>query len=177
MKQIVLWSALFLFSYSQVGAQEYSSAVGARLGYPLSASYKTFMGDSNNALELIAGFRSFSFYNWFTVGGAYQFHNEIESVDGLQWYYGFGASAYFWSFDTGFFGDTSVGTSVGIQGYIGLDYKFADNSIKSYCRLGSDVFCEWIWKRIRGRIWRLRCEVRHIGLGNKDKENLVNHQS
>ena len=126
MKQIVLWSALFLFSYSQVGAQEYSSAVGARLGYPLSASYKTFMGDSNNALELIAGFRSFSFYNWFTVGGAYQFHNEIESVDGLQWYYGFGASAYFWSFDTGFFGDTSVGTSVGIQGYIGLDYKFAD---------------------------------------------------
>jgi len=118
--------ALFAMTTSS-SAQEYGSALGARLGYPLSASYKTFLGGSNNAFEAYAGFRSYGLgYNWFSISGAYQIHNAIEDVDGLQWYYGAGASVYFYSFD--FTTDAST-TSFGIQGYIGLDYKFADYPI------------------------------------------------
>jgi hypothetical protein len=104
-------------------AQDYKSAIGLRLGSPLSVSYKTFISEKG-AFEGVAGFRSFVGYSWFNVGAYYQHHNEIASVDGLKWYYGAGVNAYFWSYDTGFLGDGS--TSFGISGVLGLDYKFAD---------------------------------------------------
>ena len=124
MKKLILVTSSLIFCLSVGQAQEYNSAIGARLGYPLSASYKTFLNESN-ALELIAGFRSFSSYNWITAGAAYQVHQDISGVDGLQWYYGLGLSAYFWSFDVGFLGDNSS-TTFGVQGYAGLDYTFSD---------------------------------------------------
>jgi len=121
-------SLLLLFAVvTTTSAQEYESALGARLGYPLSASYKTFLGGSNNAFEAYAGFRNFGAgYSWFTISGAYQIHKPIEDVEGLQWYFGGGASVYFWSFD--FTTDSST-TTFGLQGYLGLDYKFEDYPI------------------------------------------------
>jgi hypothetical protein len=117
-------------AFSTLQGQDYQSAIGLRLGYPLSVSYKTFLNDSNNALELFVNFRSEKVfgYGWTRIGagGAYQVHNDIEAVEGLQWYYGGGASVYFWSFDNGYdFGD-DASVSIGIQGYLGLDYKFAN---------------------------------------------------
>lgn len=111
-----------LFS-NAIQAQEYNSAIGLRLGYPLSVSYKKFLNESN-ALEVFAGYRGYSFYNWFSVGAAYQIHKPINGVDGLQWYFGGGASAFFYNYDNGFdFGD-SGSFGIGIQGNLGLDYKF-----------------------------------------------------
>ncbi len=101
-------------------AQLYKSAIGARLGYPLAASYKTFLNESS-AIEAYVGFRSWSGYGWFSVSGAYQKHAPINGVDGLQWYWGGGLSAYFWNFD---FDTDSSNTTFGLQGYLGLDYKF-----------------------------------------------------
>jgi len=116
-----------LFALTTGSAQDYQSALGARLGSPLSASYKTFLGGSNNAFEAYAGFRNFGAgYSWVTISGAYQIHNPIEDVEGLQWYFGGGASVYFWSFD---FATNESTTTFGIQGYIGLDYKFEDYPI------------------------------------------------
>lgn len=106
-------------------AQNYQSAIGARLGVPFSVSYKTFVSGSN-ALEVFGGLRGSSFYRWINVGALYQIHKAIPDVEGLAWYFGGGASAFFYSFDDDFVGDNDTSVAFGILGDLGLDYKFAD---------------------------------------------------
>lgn len=108
-------------------AQNYTSAIGLRLGYPLSISYKHFLNE-NGAIEVFGGFRSYSGYGWFNVGGLYQYHKPIEGVDGLNWYFGGGASIFFWNYDNDFL-DAGSSTSIGILGNLGLDYKFENAPI------------------------------------------------
>ena len=127
--KITLLSILFVLSVGIASAQDYHSAIGLRLGYPLSISYKTFIKGSN-ALELTVGYRSWPGYNRFNIGGYYEHHTAIESAKGLMWYYGAGANIYFWSFDNGFRnGADYSSTSVGLSGVLGLDYKFTDAPI------------------------------------------------
>jgi len=103
-------------------AQFYKSAVGLRLGYPASVSYKQFVNEKM-AFEVYAGTRGWTGYRWFNVSGALQVHTPIEDLEGLSYYYGGGASVYFWTYDN-FFLESEASTSVGIQGYLGLDYAF-----------------------------------------------------
>jgi hypothetical protein len=122
-----LKSLLFIVALSgaftgSVNAQEYKLAIGARLGYPLAASLKFFI-DESSALEGYVGTRWYSNYSWRNLSGAYLYHFPLEGVDGLQLYAGGGASLYFWSYD---FQGNNASTSIGIQGYVGLDYAFAD---------------------------------------------------
>lgn len=120
------FSLALLFALPTTQAQQnYQSAVGARLGSPLSASYKTFLNESN-AVEIYAGARWRSTYSWFSIAGAYQIHKPIQEVDGLNWYFGGGAAVLFYSFDTDFTGDRGTSTTLGLQGYLGLDYTFRD---------------------------------------------------
>jgi len=130
MKKIaLLFFTLFILGISsQLKAQNYQSAIGLRLGYPVSITYKTFMTESN-ALELYAGYRGYSgIYSYFALGALYEIHKPFPDVDGLQWYYGGGASVQFYSYDDFYFNNLDNGGSfgVGISGVIGLDYKFAD---------------------------------------------------
>jgi len=129
MKRItLLFSMLFVLAISsQLKAQDYKSAIGLRFGYPLSISYKTFLTESN-ALELYAGFRSYSgVYGYFSVGGLYEIHKPITSVEGLSWYYGGGLSVQFFTYDDSYYFNDDNGTvGVGLSGVLGLDYKFAD---------------------------------------------------
>jgi len=108
-------------------AQDYKTAIGARLGYPLSASIKHFITE-NHALEGYVGTRGYAGYRWSNVSGAYLIHKPIEEVEGLKWYFGGGASVYFWRFDFGF-GENFGTTSIGIQGYGGLEYTFENAPI------------------------------------------------
>lgn len=131
MKNIIYSLVLFMlasFAGENLQAQDYQSAVGLRLGSPVSVSYKKFMNE-NNAIELYAGFRSFDGYSWFSAAGAYQIHSDIESVSGLRWYYGFGATALFFSFDDDFLGDDDGKLGIGIQGYLGLEYTLENTPI------------------------------------------------
>lgn len=73
--------------------------------------------------------------SWFSVSGVYQFHKPIDEVDGLQYYFGVGASVYFWNFDFNFSNQYSS-TTLGVQGYLGLDYAFEDMPI--------NVTLDWI---------------------------------
>ena len=126
MKKLLLLVSIFFLSITISQAQEYDAAIGARLGLPLSASYKHFLNDSH-ALEAFVGFRGFSNYSWFSINGAYLVHNPISDVPGLQWYFGGGANLFFWTYDTGFItGENSSNISVGVSGYLGLDYRFAE---------------------------------------------------
>jgi len=119
----LLFVFIFLFGTFGVSqAQDYNAAVGLRLGYPVSVSYKMFLNETA-AVEAYAGFRNRFFYREFSVNAAYLIHNDIESVDRLKWYYGAGAGLAFFSsrnvFGTPVDGD---GISIPVSGYIGLEY-------------------------------------------------------
>lgn len=124
-KKFFLVLTLFLGVLLSSEAQSsYQSAIGLRLGYPVSVSYKHFIGDPS-AIEVFAGIRSWSGYSFINIGGLYEYHKPISGVDGLQWYFGGGASVFFWNYKNNFVGDYAT-TSFGLLGALGLDYKFAD---------------------------------------------------
>ena len=120
LKTLLLVLTLCAFGQT-AAAQDYKSAVGLRFGYPLSLSYKTFLNETS-ALEGYVGFRGYGSFRWISLNGAYQIHKDIDSVDGLQWYYGGGAGVQFWSYD--FIEESS--TTFSVSGYLGLQYTFVD---------------------------------------------------
>jgi hypothetical protein len=68
----------------------------------------------NNALELIGYFWS----QGFRLTGLYEIHGDINGTPGLRWYIGPGAHIGFYNTK---YGD---GSFAGIDGVLGLDYKF-----------------------------------------------------
>lgn len=121
----LLFAIVFLFgSISMTQAQDYNSAVGLRLGYPLSVTYKMFLNE-NSAAEAYAGYRSFFGYSEVRINAAYQIHQELESVDRLKWYYGGGAGVAFFSYNSFYIGDGG-GVGFTLSGYIGLEYTLED---------------------------------------------------
>jgi hypothetical protein len=110
---------LFLFSspvkaQSNIGSHEYKTALGVKF-YPGSVSLKHFI-KPNAAVEGLG-------YFWnrgFRVTGLYEFHNDINGVEGLKWYVGPGAHVGFYNSKYG------GGSSVGVDGVVGLDYKFTE---------------------------------------------------
>lgn len=132
---LVLVILLFFALSTDSSAQAYKSAAGLRLGAPFSLSYKTFISESS-ALEATIGTRRYGYsglgfgfagfgYRTFVISGSYQIHKpiNIDEFSGLEWYFGGGASANFWSYD-GDFGNDNSKVNLGIQGYIGLSYSF-----------------------------------------------------
>lgn len=111
-------------------AQDYKSAVGARLGVPISASFKTKVGESK-MIEGTLGFRNSSNFTWINLSADYQIYKPLSDVtDGLYWYYGGGASAFFWTYNDNFIGGSDFNsTSFGVQANAGLDYKFPDKRV------------------------------------------------
>ncbi len=125
MRKLTLFSvAVFLFmgAYHSTSAQNYDRAIGLRLGYPTSVTFKNFI-DESSAIEVYAGTRGWASYRWYNIAGAYQWHNDIGEVENLQYYFGAGASVFFWTFE---FSSSFSSTTVGLQGYAGLDYRFDD---------------------------------------------------
>lgn len=128
---------LFFFCHLIVAGtaaqSDYKSAVGLRLGSPVAISFKHKLSDSD-AIEFTLSTRGqrqrFSSYRWLGISGGYQVHNglnlNVSGLEQLQWYFGGGAAAYFWSwdYDSGFSQDQYSSTSFGIVGYLGLEYTF-----------------------------------------------------
>jgi hypothetical protein len=121
---IACFTALCGFSQSK-----YQSAVGVRLGTGyfdvVSASLKTFLGESPSAVEFNLGFKpSYGNYDVFnlSLSAAYQYHFPIGQVDGLQWFIGGGLTGYH-SFSGNHY---YRGFGVGIFPTGGVDYKFGN---------------------------------------------------
>ncbi|MEO5905329.1 MAG: hypothetical protein ABIQ11_01290, partial [Saprospiraceae bacterium] len=130
MKKIaILFSMLFLLAMANdLKAQNYQSALGLRLGFPLAVSYKFFISEPA-AIELYLGFRSYNFgYTFLNPGVMYQYHFPISGVDGLSWYVGAGASIYLYNYKDNYCPDCD-GLAFGLNGVLGLDYKFANAPI------------------------------------------------
>lgn len=117
----ILTATLLLANSGSLQAQPFQKALGIRLGYPLSVSYKQFVSEKN-AFEVYAGFRGYSESQGLSLNGAYLVHNDISGIKGLQFYYGGGAGIHFWSYDRYDRGNTTSSVS----GYLGLQYVFTD---------------------------------------------------
>jgi len=131
MKNSVILLVFFLIAIVNAKAQknmakgsDYTSAIGGRLGVPISFSYKHFITKAG-ALEGNAGFAHESYgFNYFRIGGMYQHHFPIAPVEGLKWYVGGGAFIDFYSYDNYARNNKYSKTSPGINGVGGIDYKF-----------------------------------------------------
>ncbi len=116
MKKIAL-IILFLGLSFQAGAQEYTNEIGFRGGLFNGITFKHFTND-NVALEGILTSR----WRGFQLTGLVEYHNDINDVENLRWFYGYGAHAGFYDDKyTGWGEDTSY-TNIGVDGIIGLEY-------------------------------------------------------
>ncbi len=116
---LVLAAALFIVTISQAqsksaNSSSYTTALGVKVWDGGGISLKHFFNGSNKAGELIG-------YFWnrgvrFT--GLYEIHGNFSEASGLKWYIGPGAHIGFYNTK---YGD---GTFAGVDGVLGLDYKF-----------------------------------------------------
>lgn len=114
----IIAAAALLVSTTDAKAQGYKNAIGGRFGEANGISFKT--GLNNKAmLELIANFRSNKNVDYFRITGLYEVYNPINGAEGLNWYYGGGATIGSVKVK-GYDGDVYLGAN----GVIGLDYKF-----------------------------------------------------
>ena len=128
MKHILLTTCLTIIFFSMQAQRAYDSAVGARLGYPISLSYKKYISEAN-ALEANLSFsNNRNGYGWIGISGAYLHHKEldIEGIDNLNWYFGGGGSVLFWNYVSRSSRFRNANTAFSIDGYIGIEYTFED---------------------------------------------------
>lgn len=119
-----IFATLFVVAFlSTANAQDYKSAIGAKLGYGLIGSYKTFL-NKKAAIDIFGGIR----WGGLAAGAYYEIHSPVKSVNKLNWYFGGGASVTTW--DYGYAGYNSY-YELGVSGVIGLDYTFEDYPINA----------------------------------------------
>lgn len=128
MKKVIV---LFVFMVSMAFANEtmaqYNTAIGLRAGSGNGLTVKHFIQD-NAALEGLLYTR----WRGFLVTGLYEIHKDISDVKGLQWFYGGGAHIGSWNagnHNTPWGDRNRSYTIIGLDGIIGLDYKFTDAPI------------------------------------------------
>ncbi|HEY8389292.1 MAG TPA: hypothetical protein VIK74_11850 [Parasegetibacter sp.] len=123
MKKLLFAGMIFcLAGISKLNAQslgeDYKTALGVKF-YPGALSVKHFVGD-NKAIEGLGYFWKYGF----RITGLYEIHGDINGVDGLKWYAGPGAHVGFWNTKAGSYYEGSSGAYLGVDGVLGLDYKF-----------------------------------------------------
>jgi hypothetical protein len=111
---LTLMNSVQAQSSSSTGST-YRTALGVKVWDGAGISFKHFL-TGNNALELIGYFWS----QGMRITGLYEIHGPITGATGLQWYIGPGAHVGFYNNKNG----GPDGTFIGIDGVLGLDYKF-----------------------------------------------------
>lgn len=103
---------------AQSMGSDYQTAVGVKF-WPGAISVKHFTSE-NTALEGLG-----NFWNGFRLTGLYEIHGDINDVAGLKWYVGPGAHiGWYNGYTRGGHAYESGSMSLGIDGVVGLDYKF-----------------------------------------------------
>ncbi|GAC1427514.1 MAG: hypothetical protein NVS1B13_20260 [Flavisolibacter sp.] len=107
----------------------YKTALGFKF-YPGAVTIKHFLKD-NAALEGLLYFWDYGT----RIAGLYEFHGQIKDAAGLRWYAGPGAHIGFWNntwrdhYYDYYYTHPYNRTYIGLDGVLGLDYKFKDAPI------------------------------------------------
>ena len=121
MKKLLFAFLLLVIGSTTSQAQAYKSALGLRVGYPLSITYKKNTSE-RKALEFFGGIRPYKGYNEIRFNAALQIHNPLGDSNNFRWYYGAGAGVALYSFDNA--GSGNNGASVTASGYLGVELTF-----------------------------------------------------
>lgn len=117
--KILLALSAFLLALAATAQAPYSKAIGIKFPVGTGISYKKFIGDKA-AIEMQALYAKESF----RLSGLYEFHFLFQKTPGLSWYVGPGVHLGFYKTQYQKSYDSKM--DVGIDGIIGLDYKFND---------------------------------------------------
>jgi hypothetical protein len=117
MKKTLLIFAVCLLSTFAAKAQ-YNKAIGLRGGFSSGITFKAALG--NNAFELIGATR----YSGLNITALYEINNKLADIEGLYWFYGFGAHIGFWDDNNPWFDEEGSYTVIGVDGIIGIEYVF-----------------------------------------------------
>jgi len=124
MRKVFLLSVtlcLFILSNAQsksTHSSSYRSALGVKFWDGAGISFKHFF-QGNNAGEFIG----FFWNRGFRLTGLYEIHGDFADAQGLKWYVGPGAHVGFYDYYDNH-NNHIDGTYIGIDGVLGLDYKF-----------------------------------------------------
>ena len=121
-KLIICLFTLFVITYVQAqsksaNSSSYKSALGVKVWDGGGITFKHFFS-GNNAGEFIG-------YFWnrgVRITGLYEIHGNFADASGLKWYIGPGAHIGFYDYYKN--NNHIDGTIIGIDGVLGLDYKF-----------------------------------------------------
>jgi hypothetical protein len=109
-KHFIFTGFIILLGLSNLFSQEYKGGIGLRAGLPFGITGKYFIA-KESALEGILH----TDRGGFGFTGLYEKHQPLGNVEGFFFFYGAGAGIYFPN-------NTNGGTSIGIDGVIGLEY-------------------------------------------------------
>lgn len=114
---LVLFSIVVMYTaQAQSMGSTYRTALGVKVWDGAGITLKHFNAQGN-AVEAIG-----YFYNrGFRLTGLYEFHGDIAGAQGLKWYIGPGAHVGFYN---GSRNNDDDDIALGIDGVLGLDYKF-----------------------------------------------------
>jgi hypothetical protein len=113
-----LSAALVFFAAAQNKTSttlDYKTSIGLKIWDGAGISLKTFI-DKKNAAEFIGFFKS----GVTRITGLYEIHGELNTEGNLKWYFGPGAHVGLYKINSNNY------TYFGIDGVVGLDYKFAN---------------------------------------------------
>lgn len=114
-----------LFATTAYAQAPYDRALGVKFPGGLSLTYKKFVADTRN---LEAQFTAW--HQGFRVAGLYEFNFYVfDKVPELSWFVGPGAHIGFWKPEDDTTKNYNSHADVGIDGIIGLDYKFKNAPI------------------------------------------------
>lgn len=183
MKKIIfLFVIIIILCQSHSQAQRYrryDAGVGLRLGDPLGFTYKNYMPGAK-AVEVNLG-SSFGYANYyssifndvsryddfvyishsvnysFALQGRLLFHNLFpEDIEGLEWYYGFGAQAIFTGVDYQYRRNTGeirrdnyTDLAIGPDGILGIEYNIPEVPLSAF--LDVNLFMELVNNPFRFR--------------------------
>ena len=123
MKQIVL--LLVLFINVSVFAQNYSTAIGIKSGYPGhgSLNFKKFM-QSDVAVDVLIGSNFGGSSKYFWAQCLFEKNKNIVNTSGFNWYYGAGPALGYWTIGgyTAKNGKTYGGMWVSADAVVGFEY-------------------------------------------------------
>ena len=119
MKKIIALCFAITVAGFVYGQNDYKQAIGIKFPGGTSITYKNFITETKSIEALMTFWEK-----GFKLSALYEFNFPIQDVQGLNWYVGPGVHLGGWK--NKFKDEQKSSADFGIDGIIGLDYKFAD---------------------------------------------------